>query len=206
MHTTPILRDNLEKLYLSGLSMFEIAVKLKCSPHKVVYWMTKYDIQRRTLSNALYAKLNPNGDPFKIKEDLNQEEKFLYGLGLGLYWGEGDKQTKNTIRLANTDPELIKAFIKFLLTICQLDKRKLIYSLICFNDSNPEEVRAYWAKELRISKEKFGKIVQIPPQGKGTYRRKSKYGVCILIVGNMKLKAWIMNKIDKVKINPAWIV
>lgn len=186
--------------------MFEIAAKLKCSPHKVVYWMNKYDLKRRTLSDALYAKLNPNGDPFKIKEDLNQEEKFLYGLGLGIYWGEGDKRTKNSIRLANTDPELVKTFAKFLLTICRLEKRKLIYNLICFNDSNPEEVRSYWAKELKISKEKFGKIVQIPPQGKGTYRKKSKYGVCILIVGNMKLKAWIMNEIDKVKISPAWIV
>lgn len=99
---------------------------------------------------------------------------------------------------------MIKVFTKFLLTICQLEKRKLIYNLICFNDSNPEEVRSYWAKELGISKEKFGKIVQIPSQGKGTYKKKSMYGVCILIVGNMKLKSWIMNEINKV--NSAWIV
>ncbi len=198
MHTTSILKDSLENLYSSGSSMSEIAKKLKCSPHKVVYWMNKYGIKRRTLSEAIYLKSNPNGDPFKIRDNLSNEEKFLYGLGLGIYWGEGDKRTKNAIRLTNTDPELIKTFTKFLLTICQLEKRKLLYNLICFNDSNPDEVRSYWAKELKISKEKFGKIVQIPQQGKGTYRRKSKYGVCILIVSNMKLKAWIMNDIGKI--------
>lgn len=204
MNKTPILRENLEKLYKSGLSMFEIAAKLKCSTHKIVYWMNKYNLQRRNLSDALYVKLNPNGDPFEIKKIMNQDEKFLYGLGIGIYWGEGDRRSKNALRVANTDPKLIKVFTKFLLTICQLEKRKLIYNLICFNDSNPEEVRNYWAKELRISKEKFGKIVQIPSQGKGTYRKKSNHGVCIAIVCNMKLKTWIMDEINK--INPAWIV
>jgi hypothetical protein len=72
---------DLEKLYKSGLSMFEIAAKLKCSTHKIVYWMNKYNLQRRSLSDALYVKLNPNGDPFKIKKIINQDEKFLYGLG-----------------------------------------------------------------------------------------------------------------------------
>ena len=159
MNKTPILREDLEKFYKSGLSMFEIAAKLKCSTHKIVYWMNKYNLQRRSLSDALYVKLNPNGDPFKIKKIMNQDEKFLYGLGIGIYWGEGDSRSKNALRVANTDPKLIKVFTKFLLTICQLEKRKLIYNLICFNDSSPEEVRNYWAKELRISKEKFGKIV-----------------------------------------------
>lgn len=67
MHKTTILREDLETLYNSGLSMIEIATKLKCSPHKIVYWMNKYSLQRRSLSNAMYVKLNPNGDPFKIK-------------------------------------------------------------------------------------------------------------------------------------------
>jgi hypothetical protein len=161
------------------------------------FFISKYSLRRRGLSDALYAKLNPHGDPFKIKKIMNQDEKFLYGLGIGIYWGEGDRRSKNALRVANTDVKLIKMFTKFLLIICGLEKRKLLYNLICFNDSNPEEVRNYWAKELGISKEKFGKIVQIPSQGKGTYKKKSKYGVCIIIVCNMKLKSWIMNEISK---------
>ncbi len=46
--------------------------------------------------------------------------------------------------------------------------------------------------------EKFGKIVQIPPQGKGTYRNKSAYGVCSLSVGNIKLKRWILQELHSI--------
>lgn len=198
MVNNSIPQDLLESLYNSGRSMAEIAHVLNCSIHKVVYWMDKYSLRRRSHSEASYMKANPNGDPFQIKEKLNTKEMFLYGLGIGIYWGEGEKVSKNAVRVANTDPHIIKTFTKFLLNICGLEKRKLLYNLICFNDSDPEEVKNFWAKELEISPEKFGKIVQIAAQGKGTYRKKSKFGVCIVIVGNIKLKAWIMNQIQKV--------
>ena len=191
-------KKHLEKLYNNGRSMAEIARDLNCSIHKVVYWMEKYGLKRRSHSEATYLKANPHGDPFKIKNNLNLKEMFLYGLGIGIYWGEGDKMSKNAVRVANTDPYVIKTFTRFLLNICGLEKRKLLYNLISFNDSNPEEARIFWAKELETSPEKFGKIVQIPSQGKGTYKKKSKYGVCIVIVCNMKLKAWMMKQIQAI--------
>ncbi|HZQ29466.1 MAG TPA: hypothetical protein VFA93_00060, partial [Patescibacteria group bacterium] len=122
-------------------------------------------------------------------------EMFLYGLGLGIYWGEGEKVSSNAIRVANTDPRLLKTFIRFLLEICGLEKEKLLYSIICFNDINAEEAKMHWAKELKISPDKFGKIVQIPTQGRGNYKRKSRFGVCTVIVSNIKLKPWIMKQL-----------
>lgn len=195
-----ISKEKLYALYSSGRSMTDIAKDLNCSLHKVAYWMNKHGVDRRTRSEASYLKANPNGDPFSIKGKLTPKEMFLYGLGIGIYWGEGEKTSRNAVRVANTDPFVIKKFVQFLLEICQLEKRKLIYNLICFNDSNPEEVRKYWAKELCVSTEKFGKIVQIPAQGKGTYKKKSKFGVCIVIVCNMKLKLWTMEEINKIKL------
>ncbi len=179
--------------------MTEIAILLNCSVHKIVYWMDKYNLKRRTLSEALYLKLNPDGEPFKIKTDLNKKEIFLRGLGLGIYWGEGEKISKGLVRVTNTDPAILRMFRRFLLDISQLKEHKLLYQLICFNDSDPQEAKRYWAKELKISEAKFGKIVQIPSQGKGTYRKKSHYGVCVLAVANIKLKSWIMEKIEKLK-------
>lgn len=179
--------------------MFEISQILNCSPHKVVYWMNKYTIVRRSLSDAMYSRLNPNGDPFLIKSLLSNDEMYLYGLGIGIYWGEGEKVSKNALRVANSDPFVLIVFSKFLQEICSVQKEKMRYSLICFNDSDPKEVKNYWAKMLEISEEKFGKIVVIPKQGKGTYRRKSLYGVCTLTVSNTKLKVWIMSKIADLK-------
>lgn len=190
-------RKKLDNLYSSGKSMAEIAKLLQCSVHKIKYWMQHHGIMRRSISEAMYLKLNPNGNPFKIKTNLTDREKILLGLGIGIYWGEGEKVSKNAIRVANTNPALLRTFISFLLQTCGLEYRKLTFSIVCFNDTDPEVAKEYWTKELETREGKFGKIVQIPPQGKGTYKRKSQYGVCTIAVSNSKLKTWIMNQIAK---------
>jgi hypothetical protein len=116
----------LEELYSSGSSMNDIAKKLECSIHKVVYWMEKYEIKRRSWSDATYIKRNPNGDPFMIKEIIDENDRFLLGLALGIYWGEGEKTTPNAIRVSNTDPYILQTFIKFLVKFCNLEERKLL--------------------------------------------------------------------------------
>lgn len=199
MRAGSISKNQLFQLYSKGKSMAEIASLLGCSVHKVAYWMDKHGIKRRSRSEATYIKLNPNGDPFKIKTNLTRKEEFLFGLGIGIYWGEGTKVTPHSVRVANTDPEILKTFIKFLVQICQLKKNKISYSIVCFNDTNPEIARSYWARKLETSPKKFGKITQIPTQGKGTYKKKSKFGVCTIQASNIKLKTWIMDQIGVVQ-------
>lgn len=193
----PLLTKHmLEKLYLSGKSMSEISNILNCSPHKITYWFRKYGIKRRTRSEANYLKYNPNGDPFKIKNDLAHDENFLKGLGLGIYWGEGSKTTRHSLRVSNTDPGIIITFRKFLTVICNLRINKITYSIVCFNDVNPKVARNFWSKELKILPDKFGKITTIPKQGKGNYKRKSQFGVCTIQVSNIKLRDWMMKQLN----------
>ena len=189
----------LEKLYMSGKSMMDISKLFKCSPNKIAYWMKKYNIKRRTTSDAIYQMHNPNGDPFKIKVDLSPEDILLKGLGLGIYWGEGSKKTKHSLRVANTDPMLLKIFIRFLKQICNLEEHRFSYSLICFNDTDPNIARNYWSTQLKISPEKFGKITIIPKQGKGTYKKKSQFGVCTVQANNVKLRDWLVAETEKSK-------
>ena len=204
MNSIKISKKQLLPLYSKGKSMAEIASKLKCSNNKIVYWMDKYQIKRRNRSDASYIKQNPNGDPFKIRKKLNSNELFLLGLTVGIYWGEGTKATPHRLSVTNTDSGLLKVFIRFLIDICRINLDKIKYYLICFNDSDPNEAKKYWSQELGISPSKFGKIVQIPPQGKGTYIKKSKFGVCTVTVSNIKLKKWMMEKIDEQR--SAWVV
>ena len=195
-----MLQDDIKKLYLSGKSMSEVADKLGFSRHKVAYWMKKMKISRRSRSEAGYLKYNPNGDPFLIRTNLGIEESFLMGLGLGIYWGEGSKKSKYSLRVANTDVGIIKTFRKFLLDICGVRKNKITFSIVCFNDVDPDNSRNFWAKELGILPEKFGKITVIPKQGKGTYKKKSLYGVCTIQVSNIKLRNWMMQELDRISL------
>ncbi len=192
--------ETLNNLYHSGKSMVEISKILEVSPNKVVYWMKKFNLKRRTHSESAYIKQNPNGDPFKIKTNLSKNDIFLYGLGLGIYWGEGNKNPKvPSLRITNTDPSLIKTFLNFLKNIYGLNENRFSYSIVCFNDVSSEKARLYWAKELKIPPEKFGKITVIPKQGKGTYRKKSQFGVCTVQGNNSKLRKLVIDKVEQIK-------
>src|ERR1041385_3397781 len=88
----------LEQLYIAEkLSAHEIAVRLRCSDGKINYWLARHQIPKRSISDAVYTRSNPTGDPFKVKIPASAEESFLFGMGLGLYWGEGNKKNLTAV-------------------------------------------------------------------------------------------------------------
>src|SRR3989344_440095 len=158
-------KEKLQTLYFKrGKSMQDIATILNCSLSKIKYWMEKYSLQTRSISEAIYLKHNPDGDPFRFRYPKNIKEGVLFGLGLGLYWGEGTKANLNSIRLGNTDPQLIKKFIEFLVHFFSIKKRDFKFGLQLFKPTIT----------------KSGSI--------GTYKKKSKYGVITVMYHNKKLR------------------
>lgn len=182
-------KAKLESWYLEdGKSMQDIANALHCSLHKVQYWMQKYSIKIRSTSDAIYLKNNPDGDPFRFSMPKTLEQAELLGFGLGLYWGEGTKADKTSVRLGNTDPELIVKFIEFLVKIFGVKKENMHFSLQLFTDLPQKEAMDFWQKKLKINSSQFYKTVVTKSRGKGTYRKKSKYGVLTVYYHNKKLR------------------
>ena len=187
----------IKKLYVSSrMSSAEIAKIFNCSERAVNYWLTRYEVKKRSISEAVYLKNNPNGDPFKIRTIKTVQDAKLLGLGLGLYWGEGNKKSKNSVRLGNTDPKLIKKFLEFLVRICGIEKKKLRFGLQVFSDMNTDQTLRFWLKELRgygINRSQFFKVTVTPSRSLGTYKEKSKFGVMTVHFCNTKLKTLIDN-------------
>lgn len=184
-----IEKMRLEQLYLNeNLSMQAIASGLGCSLHKVEYWMSRYGIKRRSISEAVYLKNHPQGDPFSLKPIKTLADARLLGIGAGLYWGEGTKSSKHSVRLGNTDPALLRTFILFLTKLCCVQKEDLRFGLQIFTDIDPAEALAYWTKELGVEASQFGKLVVTISGSIGTYRKKSRYGVVTLHYHNKKLR------------------
>jgi len=189
MKSCPLEKQTLVSLYFKNkMSMAEIATKLGVPYRKVTYWMKKYNLKRRSWSEATYVKRNPNGDPFSLKRPRNDKQNFLKGLGLGLYWGEGTKADKFSVRISNSDPRLINFFLEFLKELYQIDERKLRFAIHLFSDINPEKAMRYWTKKLNVSPKQFFKTQIINLNRKGTYKKKSKYGVLTLAFQNKKLR------------------
>lgn len=183
-------KTELEKMYLlKRLSVKEISLLKKCSTNKINYWIGKFQIPIRSRSEALYAKYNPNGDPFNLKKIKSNDAYLLLGLGLGLWWGEGNKMDKSAIRLGNSDPKLIRVFIKFLIEIFGIEISKVRLGLQVFDDQDVEKVKQEWLYHLNLQDEAFFPTVVISPKrGKGTYRKINKFGVVTVYFSNIKLR------------------
>lgn len=193
----------LEQYSKRGNSAHKIATQLNCSDNTVTYWLHKHNITKRTISEALYIQLNPNGDPFNYKKPSTDTEWFLYGLGVGLFWGEGNKVNKNSVRLGNTDVDLIIQFLNFLITIYNIDQKKLRFGLQLFTDIPRQAALQYWSSKLHVSKNQFQKIVVTKSKKTGTYRRKSKYGVLTVYFSNTKLRDIIISAINELREKPS---
>ncbi|MEI6053811.1 MAG: hypothetical protein WCQ49_00395 [Candidatus Saccharibacteria bacterium] len=182
-------KSMLNDLYVhKGLSMKQLASQIGCSPNQVAYWMNKYGIRRRSISEAIYLINNPNGDPFEIQQINSIEKAKLFGLGIGLYWGEGNRANKYSIRIGNTDPELIKIFMKFLIELFAVNKNDIKFGLQIFTDINPQKALEYWTNTLNIAESQFYKLHITPSGSIGNYKNKSKYGVLTLYYHKKKLR------------------
>ena len=190
------LRNLYEK---KKLSMKEISQVLKCSHTQVSYWMKYHKISRRTISDSIYLKNNPKGDPFLFREPKTVDEAILYGLGLGLYWGEGTKANNFSIRLGNTDPDLIWQFILFLKTFFSISKNDLRFGIQVFSDMEPEAVILFWCSALNVSKSQFMKTVVTKARNKGSYTRKIEHGVLTVYFHNTKARNVLISLIEKMK-------
>lgn len=189
-------RDVLIKLYVDKkMSAKDIAKHLEFSENKIIYWMNKHNIQRRSISEAVYTKHHPKGDPFVVIEPKTTEERLLHGLGIGLYWGEGTKASKDSVRLGNSDPDLILKFMQFLITLYGVKKSDLRFGLQLFSDIDIDEALSYWQKTLKVNNNQFYKPYVTITGSVGTYRKKSKYGVLTLYYNNKKLRDILYNSI-----------
>lgn len=200
MRGNPIQKKKLEQLYVQEKkSSQEISRLLSCSPNKVDYWLNKHNIPKRSISDAVYQKQNPHGDPFQFKKPHTDETWFLFGLGVGLYWGEGNKKNTHAVRLGNTDPALIKKFLEFLKGIYGVEDRKIKFGLQIFSDMDPDDAMQFWCDYLNVRKNKFMKTIITPVRGIGSYREKTKHGVLTIYVSNKKLRDLLNTEIESLR-------
>lgn len=110
----------------------------------------------------------------------------LFLAGLMLYWGEGDKVIKNgKVRIANTDPEIIKIFYSFLKNTLLFPLEKIYIKLIIYPELNRQNIEKFWSKVLNIPLSQFKKTVVI--KGKHPDKRLS-YGIAYVEVISRELK------------------
>ncbi len=80
----------------------------------------------------------------------------LWMVGLGLWIGEGSK-TIEQIRLVNSDPIVVRLFIRWLREICKLDNSNITLAMHLYPDSDEEKSKKYWARITGLPLSQFRK-------------------------------------------------
>jgi hypothetical protein len=128
----------------------------------------------------------------KFNKSDNIDESFFVA-GLMLYLGEGDKKNKNRVNLANTDPKIIRFFIRWVVYFFDIDKKKIKIQLHLYENMIIDDEENFWKKKLGISGNQLYKS-QIRKLKKNSFSYKStnSHGTCSLYILNTKLKTEIM--------------
>ncbi len=171
-------REKARAFRTAGKSISEIAHSLRISTSTVSYWCRDILLSKRQ-QLVLTAKQQRSGAMGRlVAADKKRVERLhrtamsmhegaqdvgvlktrdLYMLGLALYWGEGYKSGNEECGLTNSDPHLIRVFIRWLQQVYQISAGDLILR-VSLNGTHAHRVRAvekYWANVTGIPLKQF---------------------------------------------------
>lgn len=104
-----------------------------------------------------------------LVENLSDKEKML--ILSSLYWAEGAKVDSN---LTNTDPELIRIFVKGLNDVVKIENDRIKLNIRIYEDMDKEKCINYWLKKTDLKRENLSSVNILSGKKNG----KLEYGMC----------------------------
>ena len=156
------------KLRKQGLSYNEILNNVRVSKSTLSLWLRDIGLakqQRQKLTEKKLLAAHRGGEKKhikrllltqKIQEAAINEVKFLskrdlWLIGTILYWAEGTKEKEWAVGVgacfSNSDPLMIKLFLKWLADVCKIDKNRIQFSIFIHenNKYRLEKVKEFWS-------------------------------------------------------------
>lgn len=141
-----------------------------------------------------WADLHESYREEAVKEFPALKDNPLFLAGIMLYWGEGNKGSKGSqVKLANTDPSMIRIFYAFLKDVIDVPAEKIHIWLLLYPDLLDNVQKNFWSKATGVPLSQFKNSIYI--QGRHPTKRLS-YGVCNIYVSSREFKEKIITWID----------
>jgi hypothetical protein len=119
--------------------------------------------------------------------NINTNNKCILELALAiLYLSEGSKTTVET-SIGSSDPLILKFFLSCLKKIYNFDVKKTRCELHLRADQDPEKIKRFWSRELKLSLNNF-KQITINKRTLGSKNYPYYKGVCALRCGNVAIQ------------------
>jgi len=133
------------------------------------------------------------------KDFTNISLEQLKLIGIILYLGEGGKTSRGMVRLANSDPMVIKIMMRFFREICKVPDSKFRASIHTFTHANLSKTEKYWSKISGIPCSQFFKTYIKPSSASLQKRNALPFGTFDLSVNDTKLLLTILGWMEKIK-------
>jgi len=131
------------------------------------------------------------------------KQNTLYTTALALYWGEGGKTRRGIVRLSNSDPALIKVFIRFLREFCQVPKEKFRGHIHIHPHLDAAIAKEYWSGVSAIPQGQFFKTYQKPNKASQNKRDTLPYGTFSVYVCDtelfLKIQGWTQGLVKEMQ-------
>lgn len=178
-----VLRQKAVNLRKQGNTYSQILREIPVSRSTLSLWLRHVGLtskQEQTLSAKKLEAIKRGGAARrnqklnKIKEircaalneinDLIIDDRALFLIGIMLYWAEGAKEkeyrSSQGIIFSNSDPLMIKVFLKWLINYIKVRKTDIFFNLYIHEAAmhRAEDILLYWQNITGFSRAKFGKI------------------------------------------------
>jgi hypothetical protein len=154
------------------MSVKEIARVVGAAPSTVSLWVRDVPLspeqleslrQRNPAYNRQLRGANGNAVRWRAVRFAYQQEGremardggWLFVAGVMLYWAEGDKSHRNAARISNSDPEVLKLFVRFLRDCLGVsdDKMRVTCHLFADHLERQREIEQFWLDELGLPRD-----------------------------------------------------
>lgn len=206
----------LEMRLKKQMSYSQIKELIGVSKSTLHYWLRDYP-----LSPERIKELGPNSErrierfrdtmaqKQKVKSDIAYEKvskdikklsmREMFLCGLFLYWAEGAKTMNSSTMLTNTNPKMLKFFIKWL-DLLNIPKDKLKVFLHLYSDMNIDKEINFWSKELNIPKSQFRKpYIKKTLFTNITYKNGFGHGTCSILYGNKPIYDYVLMGVKRIQ-------
>lgn len=157
-------------------------------------------IERRRTNRLANEKAKRQIIIDKAKEDFTHiTPEQLKLIGIILYLGEGGKTRRGMVRVANSDPSVIKIMLRFFKEICHVPQEKFRGHIHTFAHADINETEKYWSEITGVPRKQFFKTYSKPSSASLQKRNTLPFGTFDLYVCDTKLLLTILGWIEKIK-------
>lgn len=195
------------------MSYAAIARKLGVPKSTLSYWLRELPLEeeevlamRRTAwrrgeasREAFRATMRAkrNDEEAKIHKRIEESilpftKRDMYIAGIMLYIGEGDKRNRYRIALANSDPEVLVFFTRWLIECWSIPREKIRFGLHLYTNMRIAEERKFWQDTLGFGRKSFYKDQVREVKDGFKYEDGDRHGTCTVYVIGSEPKTRLM--------------